>query len=299
VPVQNLRASPFNLPWGASVYARVLAINAYESSLYSDQNPETQKAVIITYPTKPRQLEETVPDRTATAVGLAWLEGTDNGGSTVIDYEVSHKQLPSGTYTVEKDFNLGLAFVDSGLISGKNYLFRVRSRNEFGYSEYSDELQLLVAFVPERPVPPSTSVIADNVILTWTAPFDSGSPITKYLITIRQSDNSYSESSYCDGSLDENKQDRSCTIPLDALTSGDYNLVQGDNVNAKVIAYNHYGPSAESDVGSGAIIIVVPFKPVGLANNVAVTSASVIGITWNDGMNNGGAPIEDYRVSYD
>lgn len=185
------------------------------------------------------------------------------------------------------------------MISGKNYLFRVRSRNEFGYSEYSDELQLLVAFVPERPVPPSTSVIADNVILTWTAPFDSGSPITKYLITIRQSDNSYSESSYCDGSLDENKQDRSCTIPLDALTSGDYILVQGDNVNAKVIAYNHYGPSAESDVGSGAIIIVVPFKPVGLANNVAVTSASVIGITWNDGMNNGGAPIEDYRVSYD
>lgn len=52
-------------------------------------------------------------------------------------------------------------------------------------------------------------------------------------------------------------------------------------------------------MGGGAIIVVVPFKPVGLANKVAVTSASVIGLTWNDGMNTGGSPILDYRVSYE
>lgn len=85
--------------------------------------------------------------------------------------------------------NIALSFVDTGLVSGSYYKFRVRSRNEFGYSDYSDELQLLIAFVPTRPVPPTTSVIADNVILTWTAPFNGGSPITSYLITIRQSNN--------------------------------------------------------------------------------------------------------------
>lgn len=72
---------------------------------------------------------ETVPDRTATAVGLAWLEGTDNGGSTVVDYEVSHAILPTGVYTVAKDFNLGLSFLDKDLVSGSRYKFRVRSRN--------------------------------------------------------------------------------------------------------------------------------------------------------------------------
>jgi len=111
------------------------------------------------------------------------------------------------------------------LISGSNYKFRVRARNEFGYSEYSDELQLLVAFVPARPVPPVTSVINSTVIVTWTAPFDSGSPITKYKITIRQSDGVYSESSHCDGTVEARITARSCSIPLDSLTSGVFNLV--------------------------------------------------------------------------
>jgi hypothetical protein len=62
-------------------------------------------------------------------------------------------------------------------------------------------------------------------------------------------------------------------------------------VNAKVIAHNHYGDSAESEKGSGAIIVVVPLPPVGLANKLEITSASVIGLTWNDQMNTGGAPI--------
>lgn len=101
MPVQNLRASPYLLPWGSSVYARVLAINDYGSSQFSAQNSEDKKAVIITYASKPLSLTETVADRTATAVGLTWLEGTDNGGSPVIDYEISSRLLPSGTYKVE------------------------------------------------------------------------------------------------------------------------------------------------------------------------------------------------------
>lgn len=111
------------------------------------------------------------------------------------------------------------------MISGSNYLFRVRARNEFGYSEYSDELQLLVAFVPARPVPPVTSVINSTVIVTWTAPFNSGSLITKYKITIRQSDDVYSESSHCDGTLEATITALSCSIPLDSLRSGVFNLV--------------------------------------------------------------------------
>jgi hypothetical protein len=43
----------------------------------------------------------------------------------------------------------------------------------------------------------------------------------------------------------------------------------------------------------------VPSASVGLANNVAVTTATVIGLTWNNGISTGGSPIIDYRVSYD
>lgn len=66
-----------------------------------------------------------------------------------------------------------------------------------------------------------------------------------------------------------------------------------------MIAYNFYGASTESDVGSGAIIVLVPQPPIGLANAPSITTAFVIGLTWNDDMRTGGAPIIDYRVSYD
>ena len=149
------------------------------------------------------------------------------------------------------------------------------------------------------PVPPVTSVIESDVILTWQAPYNNGSPITKYLITLRQSDNTYTESPYCDGKLETTRTNLLCTIPLASLTSAPYSLVQGNTVNAKVIAYNFYGPSTESDIGSGAIIVLVPQPPIGLANSPSVTTAYVIGLTWNDDMRTGGAPIIDYRVSYD
>ena len=43
----------------------------------------------------------------------------------------------------------------------------------------------------------------------------------------------------------------------------------------------------------------MPSAPVGLADNTAVTSASIIGLKWNNGISTGGSPIIDYRVSYD
>lgn len=76
-------------------------------------------------------------------------------------------------------------------------------------------------------------------------------------------------------------------------------LVQGDSVVAIVTASNHYGESIASLPGSGAIIVKVPSRPVGLADNTTVTNAARIGLTWNDGFNTGGSPITSYRVSFD
>jgi hypothetical protein len=45
--------------------------------------------------------------------------------------------------------------------------------------------------------------------------------------------------------------------------------------------------------------LLVPDAPIDLADNVAITTATVIGFTWNDGLSTGGADIIDYRVSYD
>ena len=83
------------------------------------------------------------------------------------------------------------------------------------------------------------------------------------------------------------------------LISAPYLLTLGDNVYAKITATNFYGESIQSDAGNGGTILYVPSAPVGLADSTAVTTASVIGLTWNNGVSTGGSPIIDYRVSYD
>ena len=55
----------------------------------------------------------------------------------------------------------------------------------------------------------------------------------------------------------------------------------------------------ESDAGNGATILLVPSAPVNLADNIAVTDATQIGFTWQNGISTGGSPILDYKVSYD
>lgn len=86
---------------------------------------------------------------------------------------------------------------------------------------------------------------------------------------------------------------------MTTLRDAPFLLEFGDSVFAKVVAINYYGESEESDEGNGAIVLLVPDAPTGLADNVAVTTAYVIGITWNDGMSMGGTPIIDYRISFD
>jgi hypothetical protein len=45
--------------------------------------------------------------------------------------------------------------------------------------------------------------------------------------------------------------------------------------------------------------VLVPNAPVGLANNPSVTLATQIGLTWADGISNGGTTIIDYQIWYD
>jgi len=128
----------------------------------------------------------------------------------------------------------------------------------------------------------------------------NGASISSYRISIKQKDGTYSEQmQYCDGSDSDFVSSRRCEIPLLTLQDDPYNLVQGDSVVAIVTGTNLYGESAESLPGSGAIIVRVPSSPVGLADNTAVTDASRIGLTWNNGLNTGGSPIISYRITYD
>jgi hypothetical protein len=158
----------------------------------------------------------------------------------------------------------------------------------------------LCATSPEKPIIPSTTVVTNYVILNWEAPVDNGSPITGYKVYIRKADFTFIvDPSVCDGLDYLVMQNTQCIVLLDKLTSQPYNLMLGYSIQIKVIATNAYGDSEISEAGNGDIIVLVPDPVINLLNNPTITSDSVIGISWTDGLSNGGKEIIDYRISYD
>jgi hypothetical protein len=80
---------------------------------------------------------------------------------------------------------------------------------------------------------------------------------------------------YCDGGQPATRDALTCTIPLTVLYAAPYSLPLGAKVEVRVTAFNAYGTSLTSDLGSSsAIIQYVPDAPKSLATVAAQTSAS-------------------------
>jgi hypothetical protein len=88
-------------------------------------------------------------------------------------------------------------------------------------------------------------------------------------------------------------------MPLSILYVSPFSMVLGDHIYAKIIAINSYGDSFASEPGDGVAVVFLPDAPINLANNAAITSATTVGLTWSNGISNGGSVIIDYKVWYD
>ena len=96
-------------------------------------------------------------------------------------------------FVILEDTIVDLFFKVEDLTPGSTYKFKVQSRNSYGLSAYSLELELTVGFKPAQPEPPTTTVVNHEVIVAWTPPDNHGSPITSYRVTLKQSDLSFTE----------------------------------------------------------------------------------------------------------
>jgi hypothetical protein len=251
IPVATLRASPYSLEWGTSVYAKVIAINTYGNSLESS---EGNGAVITTTPGAPTSVIEDTAERTKSTLGLSWTAPTFIGGATITHYRIniaeqgqSYSVLTSVTTTT---------YTATGLTAGTTYEFKIESLNSYGYSSYSDVVTLLCAFVPDSPTTVATANANDKVSITWSNPTTNGSPITAYKIFVQPKGSSTftEETSECVGSDSGVISARTCSISLTTLKASPYNLVKGDSVVAKVLSVNTYGDSVQESTGSGAVI---------------------------------------------
>jgi hypothetical protein len=268
VPISTLTAGAFVLPWGSSIYAKVIAYNVYGDS---DESLPGNGAIILTNPDAPVTLVETVASRAATAITFSWTKGAANGGATVLDYRISSDQS-IGDWTILASGVMNTYYTATGLTPGNTYEFKVEARNSYGYSAYSTMNSILCATLPSTPVAPVTSVVASNVIVTLTPPTDNGLAITSYTVYLLNSAGVWAqELTYCDGTDLTIVSSASCTIPLDTLTASTFSLNLGDDVLAKFLATNAYGSSGTSVQGNGALIVLIPDAPLTLTDDPTIT----------------------------
>jgi hypothetical protein len=84
--VTLLRAAPFSLDWGASVYMKVFATNSYGDSEISLAG---NGAVITTTPDAPINFVENYSQRTKSTIGFTWEAAPFIGGAVIEDYRIS------------------------------------------------------------------------------------------------------------------------------------------------------------------------------------------------------------------
>ena len=106
------------------------------------------------------------------------------------------------------------------------------------------------------------------------------------------------EATNCDGSDATIRDQQTCTIPVNALKAAPFNVPWGTDITVKIIATNTKGDSDESNPGHGAIITTIPDSPVSLAENIVFRTSTTLGLTWLDGVDNGGDVIYDYKIMY-
>jgi hypothetical protein len=157
-------------------------------------------------------------------------------------------------------------------------------------------LQVLTAIKPSASSAPTTTIVDNTVVISWTPPslnslVDYGAVITSYKILIEHSGSGFDlELSYCNGNDPIIVANTKCTIPLDVVMAYPFDLVLTDHVVAKIITTNIQGDSPESPTGNGAVVYisVPPDPPKNLLRVDALTDSTKVTFTWADGDFNGG-----------
>lgn len=120
-----------------------------------------------------------------TRLSFTWSTGTSNGGSDVLDYRISYDQgtgsfINLATGVISTSYTTTISITPSA-----TYEFKVQARNIIGFSPVSVGLMITAAIVPTAPTAVVTTVLANDVVVTWDPPsYDSltdyGASITAF-----------------------------------------------------------------------------------------------------------------------
>lgn len=307
VPLPTLRAAPFSLVYGALVQVRVQAQNANDWGKLSQVN--VAGATVQTPPVA--MLAPTMGSSTATTSlhlefsALAF--GIATGGATIDSYNLQWDQ-GTGAFVdlLGQDGSYQLATshtVSSGVVGGGDYRIRVRAHNVHGWGPYSPEAIIYATSQPSQPAAVTTAAANENILISWTTPFNNYEALDAYRVSIKTSSGTFeTETTHCDGSSAPVFFGLSCLVPVSVLTAAPFSLSAGDVVQAVVEAHNArgWGPASPENT-AGAIIITVPHQMGAPLRDGTATTIAYITVNWTKLAipQNGMTPVLSYNLEWD
>jgi len=126
---------PNGIPFGTKLYARLNALN-------NCGNGPVSKFITFTTASLPNAPTNLIKlSQTATSVTLKWTDNATNETGFRVERSIGN----DSTFT-EISSNLGsntTIFVSPNLVAGTTYFYRVRALNSIGFSDYSNQLEIL------------------------------------------------------------------------------------------------------------------------------------------------------------
>ncbi|XP_024136408.1 M-protein, striated muscle isoform X2 [Oryzias melastigma] len=189
LPVKSPRFALFDLAEGKSYHFRVRCCNAAGVGEPSEPTEATTVGDKLDIPSAPGKV---VPTRnTDTSVVVSWEASSD--AKELVGYYIEASILDSGVWEPCNNKPVkATRFVCHGLVTGEQYVFRVRAVNAAGLSQFSpvsEPVEVKAAIASPAP-PYGISVlecVRDSMVLGWKQPtFIGGADITGYFVDYRE-----------------------------------------------------------------------------------------------------------------
>ena len=271
---------------GTTYQLQVRAHNAVGASAFSATARGTPRDVpavsaVPDVPAKPTVVEG---DERLT---VSWTAPDDNG-SPLTRYGMHYKATSASSWTTHRlsSVGAGTSTTITGLKNGTTYQLQVRAHNAVGASAFSATARgtprdvPAVSAVPDVPAKPTVVEGDERLTVSWTAPDDNGSPLTRYGMHYKAT----SASSWTTHRLSNAGAGTSTTIT---------GLKNGTTYQLQVRAHNAVGASAFSATARGTPrdVPAVPARPAVVEGDERLT------VSWTAPDDNGAA-IDDYDVQY-
>ena len=155
----------------------------------------------LTRPDRPTDLSAMAVS--PTTINLLWSVPANNGGSPITGYKIEVKIIPADfTTLITSTGNTTTKYTHSGVITGKNYVYRVSAINAIGTSDPSGEAVAnpTSTSAPPANIPPNpptgltaTAISPTMIKLVWTEPTSNGGwPTTSYKVERKIGTGTYS-----------------------------------------------------------------------------------------------------------